>query len=113
LIVTLHKIFTVLVLGIGIVHTAGTFYFYGSLSEAAIWFAGAGLGAIFVALLNIGLWPRGVSSASWRLAAVANALFFVWLAVGFWATPGPPTAFVAGTGSAMVISAMLLRRKGA
>ena len=76
---TVHKIGTVLVLGIGVVHTVGTFFFYSGLSEAAIWFAGAGLGGIFVAFLNIGLWPPDTSVLSRRLAAAAN---FVFLLVG-------------------------------
>lgn len=111
MIAPIHKICTVLVLAIGVVHTLATFYFYGSLSESAIWFAGAGLGAIFVALLNIGLWARDVSLMSRRLTTSANALFFIWLAAGFWATPGAGPAVVAGAGSAMAVSALLLPRR--
>ncbi len=59
-----HRIATWLVLAVGVIHTLGTFFFYGGLSEAAIWFAGAGLGGIFVAFLNIGLWQRASPSLS-------------------------------------------------
>lgn len=46
----IHKVSTSLVLAIGVVHIGGTFFFYEGLSEAAIWFSGAGLCAVFVAL---------------------------------------------------------------
>jgi hypothetical protein len=106
-----HKISTLVVLSIGVIHTVGTFFFYSGLSEAAIWFAGAGLCAIFVALLNMGLWPPDASGLSRRLAAAANLLFFFWLVIGFSATPGPSHAIVGGAGAAMVISASLLGRQ--
>jgi hypothetical protein len=69
----IHMIATWLVLAIGVVHTVGTFFFYSDLSEAAIWFAGAGLGGIFIAFLNMGLWhtaspslSRGCAAWFWR-----------------------------------------------
>ena len=43
----IHKVSTLLVLAIGVIHTVGTFFFFSSLSESAIWFAVAGLGGIF------------------------------------------------------------------
>ena len=64
---TIHRIATWLVLAVGVIHTLGTFFFYGGLSEAAIWFAGAGLGGIFVAFLNIGLSQRASQSSSSRM----------------------------------------------
>jgi len=98
------------VLAIGIIHVAGTFIFYSDLSEAAIWFAGAGLGGIFVALINMGLWPNGASVLTRRLAAGANILFFFWLVAGVSATPGVAQVLVAGAGTAMVTSAALSGR---
>jgi predicted RNase H-like HicB family nuclease len=89
---------------------ANSCFFYHSLSETAIWFAGAGLSGIFVALLNMGLWPTDTSVFSRRLAAGANFLFFFWLVAGVSAIPGLPQAIVAGAGAAMVISAPLLGR---
>jgi hypothetical protein len=106
-----HRISTLLVLAIGIVHTAGTFVFYRSLSEAAIWFAGAGLGGVFVALLNMALWSPDVSPMSRRSAAAANFLFFFWLVAGVSATPEPMQEVVALVGAAMVISAALPGRR--
>ncbi len=108
LIRTVHRIATWLVLAMGVVHTLGTFFFYGGLSEAAIWFAGAGLGGIFVGFLNIGLWQRASPSLSRSLAGVANMLFLGWLAVGFAATPGPPQVLVLAIGSTMALSGLAL-----
>ncbi len=105
---TVHKISTVLVLGIGIVHTAATLLFYPALTESAVWFAGAGLGGIFVALLNVALWPRTPPASSWRLAGVANVLFLAWLVLGVSATPGGAQFAVAGVGALMVLSAFWL-----
>jgi len=108
----IHRVSTVLVLGIGAAHTLGTAYFYDRLSEAAIWFAGAGLSAIFVALLNLGLWPSDAPIRSRRLAAAANFLFFFWLVAGVWASPGIPALLVAGAGAAMVVTAPMLGAGG-
>ena len=108
LIRTVHRIATSLVLALGVIHTLGTFFFYGGLSEAAIWFAGAGLGGIFVAFLNIGLWQRASPSLSGRLASMANMLFIGWLAAGFAATPGPPQAVILAIGSTMALSGLAL-----
>jgi hypothetical protein len=105
-----HRISAVVVLAIGAVHTVGTFFFYSNLNEAAIWFAGAGLCAIFVAMLNIALWAADASVLSRRLAAGANFLFFFWLYAGVSAAPALPQYIVAGTGAVMVISATSLDR---
>ena len=109
---TVHRIATCLVLAVGAIHTLGTFFFYGGLSEAAIWFAGAGLGGIFVAFLNIGLWQRASPTLSRNLAGVANLLFMGWLAAGFAATPGLPQAVILAVGSTMALSGVALVRSG-
>jgi len=91
-----------------VIHTLGTFFFYDGLSEAAIWFAGSGLGGIFVAFLNVGLWRRQSPSLPRTLAGVANVLFIGWLAAGFTATPGLPEAVILGIGSTMALSGLAL-----
>ena len=106
---TIHKIFTVLVLGIGVVHTAGTFVFYTALTESAVWFAGAGIGGISVALLNVALWSQEPPALSWRLAAASNVLFLAWLAAAVAATPRVPQFLVGGVGAVMVLSAFCLQ----
>lgn len=100
----IHRTSTWLVLAIGMTHTLGTFFFYKNLSEAAIWFAGAGLGGIFVAFLNIFLWQQGCQPLSRKLISVANVLFIAWLAVGFVATPALLPAIVLTIGATMALS---------
>ena len=75
----LHKASTVFVLAVGVIHTASTFFTYYSLNESAVWFAGAGLCGIFVALLNMALWLPEAPALSRRSVAAANFLFFFWL----------------------------------
>lgn len=108
LIRTAHRTATLLVLSVGVIHTFGTFFFYGLLSQAAIWFAGAGLAGIFVAFLNIGLWQRAFPPLTMSLASLANILFIGWLAAGFTATPGLPQAVILGIGSTMALSGLAL-----
>lgn len=104
----IHKLFTLLVLGIGIVHTGATFNYFSGLTESAIWFAGAGLGGIFVALLNVAIWPRHPPPLTSRLGVVANTLFLAWLAAGVSATPELPQFVVGTVGAIMVFSAFWL-----
>lgn len=52
---TLHKISSLLLVALGVVHTALTPVFYENFSHNALWFAGSGLAMIFVGLLNITL----------------------------------------------------------
>ena len=107
----LHKASTVFVLTVGVIHTASTFFTYDSLNESAVWFAGAGLCGIFVALLNMALWLPEAPALSRRSVAAANFLFFFWLYAGVTAISGPMRLVMAGTGAAMVITAPLLGRE--
>ena len=50
---TLHKISSILLIALGVVHTALTPVFYGRFSLNALWFAGSGLTMIFLGFLNI------------------------------------------------------------
>jgi hypothetical protein len=51
----LHKISSILLIALGVVHTALTHVFYGRFSLNALWFAGSGLTMIFLGFLNIAL----------------------------------------------------------
>jgi hypothetical protein len=106
----LHKASTLIVLAVGAIHTAYTFFAYDSLNDSAVWFAGAGLCGIFVALLNMALWLPEAPALSRRSVAAANFLFFFWLVAGVTAVSGPMRLVVAGSGAAMVITAPLLGR---
>lgn len=104
----IHRTSTWLVLAIGVTHTLGTFFFFENLSEAAIWFSGAGLAGIFVAFLNIFLWQRGCPPLSRKLTSVANVLFIAWLAIGFVATPALPSAIVLTIGGMMALGGITI-----
>jgi MFS-type transporter involved in bile tolerance (Atg22 family) len=52
---TLHKISSVLLVALGVVHTTLTPVFYGRFSLNALWFAGSGLAMVFLGFLNIAL----------------------------------------------------------
>lgn len=52
---TLHKISSLLLIALGVVHASLTPVFYGRFSLNALWFAGSGLTMIFFGFLNIAL----------------------------------------------------------
>lgn len=107
----IHKAATVLVLVIGVLHTLGTFYFFATLTERAIWFSGAGLGAIFVAFLNLGLHHKTPELRTRWLIDAANGLFLVWLLSGAVATPQLPSVLVAAIGSTMAVCGLVSPRR--
>ncbi len=107
----IHKITTWLVLAIGSIHTVGTFFFFESLSESAIWFAGAGLGGLFVAFLNMTLWSSSLPLLQRRLIDLSNVLFVFWLIAGVIAMSGFPPKAIAATGTIMAFSGLLAPRR--
>ncbi len=107
----LHRTATYLVLAVGVVHTLATFYFFDALTERAIWFSGAGLGAIFVAFLNLGLSDRSREARVRRLTDLANLLFMAWIVLGAVATPQLPSFLVATPAVTMALCGLLLSRQ--
>ena len=107
----IHKTATLLVLAVGVIHTLATFYFFDELTEEAVWFAGAGLGGIFIAFLNLRFWHRPLELRKRWLTDSANILFVIWLFAGAVATPQPPSFVVALVGSSMALSGLLLPRR--
>ena len=108
MIARIHRVATSLVFAIGVIHTVGTFVYFDALAEPAIWFAGAGLGGIFVSLLNATLWPANVPAVSLKLASVANCLFVVWLLAGVVAMPGMPPKIIAIIGITMAALGLII-----
>jgi hypothetical protein len=106
----IHKVCTFFVMAIGIIHTAATFLLFKKFSESAVWFAGAGLGAIFLAFLNMSLWNQEDSQLRRSLIVIANVLFGVWLILALFTSPkiGFPQLLILSGGEAMVISAFLI-----
>ena len=62
-----------LLLLLGVVHTLMTLVFYPSIDLAALWFAGTGLGFVFLGLFNLAR-VRSVDRGIAVLALVANLL---------------------------------------
>jgi hypothetical protein len=48
-----HRISAYILVGLGLIHTLATPFFYSGFTEDALWFAATGLGLIFLALLNL------------------------------------------------------------
>lgn len=106
-----HQTCSWLMIGIGLLHALATFAFYKRLSEAALWFAGAGLAGIFIGLLNLGIWERGAGEKAPRVLIAANLLFALWLSLAFAVSPrGLPQLLVLGSGIGMVVGALLKLR---
>lgn len=85
----LQKISTFIIIAIGVIHTSMTPVFYDHLSEAAFWFAGTGLAAIFIGLLNISLWRGGAKDPVVRRTGnFANFLFLAFMIIGMIIMPG-------------------------
>jgi len=87
---TLHRSSAAIMLGIGVLHTGLTPIFYSKPSLGALWFAGTGLAAMFLAWLNVALWRAG-GSDPWirRLGRVANVGFALFMAIGLSIMPSP------------------------
>ena len=98
----LHVFFSSAILLVGIIHTVGTFFFYEALNHRALWFAGAGLGGIFIAALNLHF-NRG-SIRGKKFLLLYNTLFWVWLLTGTILKPGPFEITLLTLGSGMFIS---------
>jgi len=106
----IHKIATLLVLAIGCIHTAASFYFFSTIEENAVWFAGAGLAAIFVAFINMTLWDAVPTVKLRRLVDMANLFFSAWLVFGVIGMPNIPTYAIASIGFVMALCGLLLPR---
>ncbi len=74
---TLHKISSILLIILGVVHTALTPVFYGRFSLNALWFAGSGLAMLFVGFLNITLSRAGGRDRVARMLCYAANLLVV------------------------------------
>jgi hypothetical protein len=76
---TLDAIATVVVVLLGVGHTAFTPVFAPGWTPAAAWFSGSGLALIFLGLLNAArLWGRGDLDRMRALCLPANLLTLLW-----------------------------------
>ncbi|HMB24097.1 MAG TPA: hypothetical protein VKP08_14740 [Anaerolineales bacterium] len=68
---TIYKASAWVLTGLGILHTVLTPLFYSSLTEDALWFAGTGLGLLFLGLFNLAMLR---APAAHELCLAANIL---------------------------------------
>ncbi len=97
---------------LGVAHTIFTFLIFHHLTERALYFAGTGLAAILLALLNIATWcaPAPPNRLSRSLTHAANALLAMFAVAAIIAVP-QPQAYVGATGFwALLVAGFLLDR---
>lgn len=68
---TVHKVSAWVLTGLGILHTVLTPLFYSGLTEDTLWFAGTGLGLLFLGLFNLAMLS---AQAVHELCLAANIL---------------------------------------
>lgn len=97
---------------LGVVHTLFTFLIFRHLTERALYFAGTGLAAILLALLNIATWcaPAPANRLSRSLTHAANLLLATFAVAAILAVP-QPQAYVGATAFwALLVAGFLLDR---
>lgn len=73
----IHTIASVLIVILGCLHIAVTFFNYHGLSYDAVWFLGTGVGIVLAGFMNIAmLRDCGKDTVIWAMALLTN-LFFV------------------------------------
>jgi len=74
---TVHTIASILIVLLGCLHIAVTFFNYHGLSYDAVWFLGTGVGIVLAGFMNIAMFrDGGKDTVIWSMALVTN-LFFV------------------------------------
>lgn len=78
---TIHKVSTWVLIGLGIGHTVLTPLFYPSLTEDSLWFAGTGLGLLFLGLFNLAMLRASIASNLCLGANIIGSVFGVLIVV--------------------------------
>ena len=68
-----HQISAYILVGLGLIHTLATPFFYSGFTEDALWFAATGLGLVFLGLLNLEV-IQNPTPTGFTLCIVADAL---------------------------------------
>lgn len=78
-----HKVSAYVLLALGLLHTLLTPLFYPRFSDDALWFAGTGLGLVFLALLNLAvlLTPTRTGLNLCLMANLTGLLYGVFIVV--------------------------------
>ena len=93
---TVYLLFTAFVLLLGFVHTAYTPFAYANMTLDAVWFAGAGMGLIYLSILNLfrihtrEAWMKGICI----VANLTGSVWIVWVLLSFDTIPVQATLAV-------------------
>lgn len=77
----LDQLFGWILVGLGALHAAFTFRYYGGLSLAALWFFSAGIAVMLAGFLNISRAQAGKSSGVLGFATVFANLFLIVISI--------------------------------
>jgi len=92
---TLDRLATLLLVILGVGHTAATPTFVPGLNQASIWFAGGGLALLFLALFNVArqLTPDAVRLR--QLCLTVNLIALPWIVLVTVVVPDAPQPYIA------------------
>lgn len=75
---TTYKVASVLIVLLGCLHIAVTFFSYHGLSYDAVWFLGTGVGIVLAGFINIAmLRDGGNDTVIWAMALITNLFFLL------------------------------------
>ena len=73
-----HNIASILIVLLGCLHIAVTFFNYHGLSYDAVWFLGTGVGIVLAGFMNIAmLRDGGKDTVIWAMALITNLFFLL------------------------------------
>ncbi len=73
---TVHKLLTILVIALGLLHVLFTFHDYDEFSLDALWFASAGVAIVLAGFLNVILWRDAGKDKVVQILCMATNLVF-------------------------------------
>jgi hypothetical protein len=107
---TIHKISSWIILVLGVGHTLATPNFYPGFSAEALWFAGTGLGLVFLGLLNLVV-IRNPTPTGLNLCIAADAIATVYGILIPFVVP-EPQAYLAAVAFLGSTAGSIFSRKG-
>lgn len=89
------RLATLVILVLGVGHTAFTPVFVPGLNQASIWFAGGGLALLFLGLFNVARLTTPAVTHLRRLCLVVNLIAFPWIVLVTVVVPDAPQPYIA------------------
>lgn len=109
---TVDAVCAVVVLLMGVGHTALTPMFAPGCTQAAAWFSGSGLALIFLGLLNAArLWERGDVGRTRALCLAGNLLALLWIAFVIIVLPVPQAFVVSAAVLGVTVGSLTATRR--